>query len=396
MPTSEQTVTVLFPFDTGKTFFFDARRLLQSEAAAWQELLRSEGWRRPRFPRQIKSNPSPIGFVAELRLSRREKHLLRQAMRHTTWFTPGSVRATAVVFTIGVAFLVVEAELVPNADYSASAMMTWRQPVTEMLHPIARSVASRYKTAMQRHRLTSFEAVARPSHPQRKAILDSYFLFFTAQVWNPNAVFDSVRIHVQWCTAYVQSRDLPLKQRIIAAFLVANAAWYSLEVIDRQINLLTHRFLVAVAVEDRYPLRDPAAVKIAFMEAIDAFRPIRWTESEKYLNLMSTIRAVWKTDDVWKNVDKRLDLLSATIESIEERERAEQHDRMTFFMYLISGVSVAALASMFADVIGLFYSDATRSWTAWTLLLTLAAVGISFVVLIVAWLASSTRFGRSR
>jgi hypothetical protein len=207
-----------------------------------------------------------------------------------------------------------------------------------------------------RSRLIELVHARRSDHARA---LGSYLVFFCDQMTDPRPKvrFRGTPIKVNWSAAYAWPQSLQQRREIEAIFLVANVAWYSLELIDNSVSRLAADVLLAEARNHkRARMAERSRVlRLAYLEAVDALRPIRWTHSQDHLDVLSELHETWRTDRIWDTVEDRTTWLAAHYEQLQADRTERRNSEFAILGFVIALFSVTALASVFADVFTLYH-----------------------------------------
>lgn len=234
MIANKPSVTLLFPFDIGRSYFFEPRT--SQGKNEFKEMLSNGQWKADDY--LLKTFQLPLGLPASLIVTQENSNQLQKVMDRIpeTLFDKQSLEIEVIAFTIGSANLLVRLHLQKCFFEREESFKEWTNNALDFLAPLANEARVKYFNAMELCREVSWlkpyhEKISwlkgvdkgRNSDPDQelKKLRYSYPLFFP----NKNHTFSSSRsaasveykhanLQISWSEAYIRGYWQEEKNRL--------------------------------------------------------------------------------------------------------------------------------------------------------------------------------------
>ena len=143
-------------------------------------------------------------------------------------------------------------------------------------------------------------------------------------------------INVGWATSTVctTADNLKVAQPVIEdTFVVGMASWFSLVVMNSAVSAFLQDSFIDMS--QKRPKRSLLTeknhgrlIRLAFMEATNASRPVRWTFNASDMLLLDKIHEKWMTKRWWRNVEERTAVLAAHHSEVAAEKRTEAESNL--------------------------------------------------------------------
>lgn len=363
MNDSKSSVTLIFPFDYGRTFIFGPQH-----REKWAGLFidsNTGSWSTNRvLPESFKC---PFGLTSKLFLKQQDdvKALQDAILELATildWIDQDALKGEVLFITNGAGFLILKSNLKGDAYLDWMAVIKWGKQAKERLADVADKAAQQYKQRVEKANAPELEfSQDRPS--QITELYDAYPLFYLPDKFQPSLDrdfeeirFENTLLQISWASAYISPLPVNNQQELEADFIVASAAWHTLyrvdELLSKDMRDIYYNKISGQSLQVR--TRDFRRIGLTYMEIVDSSYPIRWTLSERHLAVLEKIHEVWKTHLLWDTVGDKTSLLPQYYEQLEENERETREN-----IFAIAGLLIGlfSLASATADLIGLWTNN---------------------------------------
>jgi len=381
------SVTLLFPFDTGRTYIWPNK----IDDADWQAhfpVSETSSWKTQGvLPEQFRS---PFGLIAQLHLTGPYDQKLRAAVgelaQELDWIEQTGLQGDVVFFTNGAAFLILRAHLIGEVWQNWKALMRWGRKTETTLAEVANMATEEYVQHINQTKPHKLHC-RRAAEYGIERLYDAYPLFFLQEKFSPvpgrqlyEAQFEDVSIQISWASAYIAPLPADRRRNIEATFLVASAVWNTVYTVDELLSDAMTKFHHQMLDRSLLQLRNKDFRQIAFtyMDTVASSYPLRWTLSERHLVLLETIHKVWNTARLWDTVTNKTALLPQYYQQLEEEEQEERNK-----IFALAGLFIGlfSLVSASADLIGLLPQDIIPAGLPRFLL----ALVFTFVGGLIAW-----------
>lgn len=153
-------------------------------------------------------------------------------------------------------------------------------------------------------------------------------------------------------TVYNSGGSEAAKGAIVDAFIVATASWFSLVLMNRLVSQFLRDLFVDIAGgRRRLSDREGQKIRLAFMDASNASRPVSWTFRERDLLLLDRIHETWCTKRWWRKVEERTTLLAAHHNEVAADIRRNSEDKLARLVIILS---IMAAFSAIKDIGDMF------------------------------------------
>jgi hypothetical protein len=385
------------PFDVGRSFIFKPVR--GHEEKQWAAIFESDNrWQcHGCFPNAF---AEPLGRWARLRLRESEFQYISNWMSRT--LSASSIRFEAVFSALGIAVLIVRVQSDGPAAALIKSCNTQNEALIKQCTVVISSIARVYKQCFDtgplcaggdtrrrlrkdETRLLELKDVARFHGVGKAEYL--YPVFFLegrdyamavrdglAEASSPNSLnhsYNGVKTNVGWARALVECPSGPLRERIENNFIIADACWFALTLMERLVSIyLLDAFVGLAAEKPRLRDKESRTIRLAYMEAANATHPIRWTSEGHDLSLLEDIHKSWGSSRWWSHIEQRTLLLTTHYNELDA-----EVDRRRDNKFALAGAVIAAftLASALSDLFSL--NKTGQRWQVWI------AVGVPVLII---------------
>lgn len=349
------SVTVLFPFDFGRTFAVPPGFKWSPALAASPD----SSWRADSiFPPFLRA---PLGPPL-VRTLQTDDVLLQKGLRTLDWCGP-DYQVEIVFFPVGVGFLVLRAPLTVDIADRVSAFSDWEGNLDHygLFEAVARKEMPGFEEIVSRTALAELPQVARTEG--RFIFPWIYALFFLPDA---SAVDDEegsyVRdagestsgVHVAWTYADIVSEESLPRIGTEGTFISAGVAWQTLFITDTLLSAFLEELnyqQVSGRRSRRLRLSQMRSVRAFCARVTDAARPLCWTVHSDALSILEQLGVAWTIQNLLESTQSKTELVAMLYQQIEDEENERRNQLFSFFAITIAMVS---LVSAVADLIALF------------------------------------------
>lgn len=405
MPAHKPSITLLFPFDIGRSYFFEART---SEGKDDFERMLGNGlWKADQYlAREFRV---PLGLPASLDVTQENNSELQKFTEKIPekLFDKESLEIEVIVFTIGSANLLVHLDLQECFFEHEKSFKKWTDDALRDLAPVANEARKQYFKLMEQsnERVAWFRPYServlwlrsvdtgRKSDPSQelKKLDYSYPLIFL----NKNHTFSSSRsassveykqahLQISWSEAYIRGCWNEEKREIERHFVAADASWHTLYIMDK---VVSSSMLDALRSEARQQVSirtrlDYRVIRLAYIEAANASQPSSWTLSGQHLGLLKAIHDVWGSKELWKTIGGRTALLAAHYDQLEAEENGSRNQKVAIAALAFAFFSVVSAS---ADLVGALDFSGDIVAGNWVRLISILAMPVILGIFAVLW-----------
>jgi hypothetical protein len=189
--------------------------------------------------------------------------------------------------------------------------------------------------------------------------------------------YNEAEVYVGWTKTFVRKHSAS-KRDIEYDFIIADASWYSLIVMDWLASLyLLDAFVGIASGKPRLKDKESRTIRLTYMDAANAAHPIRWTTKGQDLWLLEHIHRSWSSERWWANIQERTQLLSSYYNELD----AESSQRREWRLTLVGGIIAAmTLTSAITDLFSL-----ERDGKLWQVVVALGITAIVIVLTLALW-----------
>jgi hypothetical protein len=359
----------------------------------WEEVLSKDGsgFRPHYFPNKLETEPTPLGWccVTDVEDDDFKKLIDEYLDKHTAFVDRATIAAEFLFFTSGIGFLIIRAGLAAGLDLESPNIKYWVNGDAKddrFLRKFAEKYVDRFRSMLKAQKCREFEPLQRELPRSRccAKIVGTYLVFFLEgfelvasrtigmEARTSRVPGKGVSMLVEWDMAWAWADGTSATPAEIAtacsvvdtATLVANSGWFAFVLMDDFLTEKGEDFLLKRAGGRKGKAKDLELndVRLGYLQAAEAMRPLRWTRWSPHLELLSLIHRVWETAERWRSVEQRLHWLAAYQQEREEDRRQDFAAALTLVGLLLAAVSALSVASIFADVFTLYYLDTETSW----------------------------------
>jgi hypothetical protein len=394
IPTERDEIVLHFPFDIGHSYIFHARArnrkyLTDGELLeVWEGLFRKRkepsakkwkwAWEGAVAPESFEN---PLGFMAKAQIPDGED--LRAATTRIDWIDKSTLSAEVIVFPLGIGMLSVSGKL---KDISAKSALKkfWksRPEVTKefacILEDITQEIRDIWIAAARKrpyiedtpnNRRVLFELRDLRRVKPIKKVKFSFPLIFSSdaaefeEIHNsdggyfvPGITFDpekrvicyfnsedeGTRVSLGWSEACALKASASAKEKIRTIFVIAMTSWFALTVMKKMASAyLLEAFRDMATKEPRILKKKGRTMRLTFMDAASASRPIRWATTPQDLLLLEAIHTSWRSDLLFKHIEEQTLMLATHHDQIETEEKEWKGAILGILGVVIAGFTFA-------------------------------------------------------
>lgn len=385
-----RTLTIQIAIDIGRTFVMrpiktDEKRPIRTEPRArWSECLQPSGFKPFLFPSIISTPPTPLGWAGRISVDDDDLKCLSSVLEPL--HIPGdSLSADIILFTTGIGFLIVRTRLSDDADLavinleSKELLGLLGRSNRELCHRLRR-YCDRFITVLASDNFSELLPLRRPFARKAKAdpeLIGSYSVLLLANRepivsqtrLKPKRTLELMRLglamHVGWEFACVWPLDdvtqLSNAETLEIIVLAANVAWFGYVIMDQFVAKVAEEMFVEDKMAGRNRILDVRSlhkVRLAYLQAADAMRALRWTRWDPELEVLQFISDTWGTAKHWQTVEERVQLLVVHAQESENRRKHEFEGRIVRFGFILAA---GAITSAVTDLYE-FHDKVPSSW----------------------------------
>ncbi|MBD3194198.1 MAG: hypothetical protein GF317_04030 [Candidatus Lokiarchaeota archaeon] len=177
------------------------------------------------------------------------------------------------------------------------------------------------------------------------------------------SIYDNRYIYFGWGHSIVFTKDMDSgfsqtnsePYEYVRLVEIAQVNWRSVEVLDEIMDTTITWFNLNIEDLDLktiktniYDIRD---FNLAIKRIIDNFRNVKITFDTEKRNLLRELHERWKTEELYENLDIKLDMIEDTLEDLYQRQKEKKDDSLNTIVLAFTIISLVDVFSAIFDII---------------------------------------------